>query len=432
MTEPTRHQEHETETQEADLPNVCVVTHPLAAAGETPRGAADGRSAITSAALVTAVGQRFRSATGTNSSNSREGAGDSVVIAAFRFLPNQLRTCRVIAGRDEDVVLYVGATSYLLPIVVTRLLGKTVLVEPRGDVPLTLRLLGTAVADRWRLSSLGPSVPRTSRLRRGTRRHHLHARDGSPTGPHPESRAYIRQGRATSGRTNSASSDPTLTATASSGSSDGSTKNKLSENLCRCTNSSDDITIRIVADGDLREWLEEDLAADIEAGHVELTGWVDHDKVPHALNDLELLILPSQPTEGSRRLFWRRWLAERRYMPVRSQVSRTWSGTRRPASPSIRANPRHWRRVSSEILDGTICQQSASTDAPCSNASTSSRAPSAPWPKSVAGDGRHPAAEAFVDNLIQMRALDIVTSRGSISSGGHTVRIRRSRDGCPR
>jgi glycosyltransferase involved in cell wall biosynthesis len=31
---------------------------------------------------------------------------------------------------------------------------------------------------------------------------------------------------------------------------------------------------------------------------VELTGWVDHDKVPHALNDLELLILPSQPTEG--------------------------------------------------------------------------------------------------------------------------------------
>jgi hypothetical protein len=143
MTEPTRHQEHETETQEADLPNVCVVTHPLAAAGENAtRSLLDILSAITSVALVTAdlpadseIRDRHELVELT-----QKGAGDSVVIAAFRFLLNQLRMCRVIAGRDEDVVLFFGATSYLLPIVVTRLLGKTVLIEPRGDVPLTLRL----------------------------------------------------------------------------------------------------------------------------------------------------------------------------------------------------------------------------------------------------------------------------------------------------
>jgi glycosyltransferase involved in cell wall biosynthesis len=60
----------------------------------------------------------------------------------------------------------------------------------------------------------------------------------------------------------------------------------------------DDVTFRFIGDGDLREWLEAELASEIDRGQVELTGWVDHDDVPDQLNDLSLLVLPSQPTEG--------------------------------------------------------------------------------------------------------------------------------------
>ncbi|PSP82175.1 glycosyl transferase family 1, partial [Halobacteriales archaeon QS_1_68_17] len=45
-------------------------------------------------------------------------------------------------------------------------------------------------------------------------------------------------------------------------------------------------------------WLERELAAEIEAGRVELAGWVDHDEVPAELDGLRLLVLPSDPTEG--------------------------------------------------------------------------------------------------------------------------------------
>jgi glycosyltransferase involved in cell wall biosynthesis len=60
----------------------------------------------------------------------------------------------------------------------------------------------------------------------------------------------------------------------------------------------EDVTFRFIGDGDLRDWLEAELAAETERGQVELTGWVDHDDVPDQLNDLSLLVLPSQPTEG--------------------------------------------------------------------------------------------------------------------------------------
>jgi glycosyltransferase involved in cell wall biosynthesis len=60
----------------------------------------------------------------------------------------------------------------------------------------------------------------------------------------------------------------------------------------------DDVTLRFVGDGALSGWLESELRDEIRAGRVELTGWVDHDDVPRELNDLRLLVMPSQPTEG--------------------------------------------------------------------------------------------------------------------------------------
>ena len=60
----------------------------------------------------------------------------------------------------------------------------------------------------------------------------------------------------------------------------------------------DGITFRFVGDGPLYDWLASELAPEIEAGEVEVTGWVDHDDVPAELNRMKLLVMPSQPTEG--------------------------------------------------------------------------------------------------------------------------------------
>jgi glycosyltransferase involved in cell wall biosynthesis len=60
----------------------------------------------------------------------------------------------------------------------------------------------------------------------------------------------------------------------------------------------DDITFRFVGDGGLRSWLESELADEIQAGSVEMMGWVDHGQVATELNRLKLLVLTSEPTEG--------------------------------------------------------------------------------------------------------------------------------------
>lgn len=59
-----------------------------------------------------------------------------------------------------------------------------------------------------------------------------------------------------------------------------------------------DITFRFVGDGARRETVERRLAAEIDAGRVELTGWIDHDEIPTHLNKFKLLVLTSEPTEG--------------------------------------------------------------------------------------------------------------------------------------
>jgi len=58
------------------------------------------------------------------------------------------------------------------------------------------------------------------------------------------------------------------------------------------------VAFTFIGDGDLREWLEAELADEIASGSVEMRGWVDHDDVPAELNRLRLVVLPSEPTEG--------------------------------------------------------------------------------------------------------------------------------------
>ena len=288
----------------ADLPSVCVVTHPLGSAGENAtRTLLEVLGALTAVSLVTAeldddspIRDRYPVVELTE-----KGAGTNVAVAAGRFLLNQARMCRTMAGRDEDVVLFFGATSYLLPVVFARLLGRTVVVEPRGDVPLTLRL-------HWERRLPDPLARLLASLVRALERAGFAAAHGvvtytpsmarqlgvDPEAPdvHSEGARYVDTDRFRPetpheereevvgfvGRLDEEKGIRTLATVA--------------ERL------PPGVTFRFVGGGDLRPWLERELADEIEAGEAELTGWVDHDEVPDQLDDLRLLVMPSDATEG--------------------------------------------------------------------------------------------------------------------------------------
>ncbi|MFO7926403.1 glycosyltransferase family 4 protein [Natronomonas sp.] len=289
---------------EAEIDDVLVVTHPLAPASESHVAALlDIIGAITSVALVT-----------TNLSEessirddfevleiSREGVGDSILVAAVRFVLNQLRMCRTIARRDEEIVLFFGATSYLLPIAFSRLLGRTVVLEPRGDVPLTLRLqweqkvpapIARALAGAvWVLEHAGYRLSDAIVTYTPSMAEEL-GLDGYQHKLYPNGARYVdtetfdvetpfEEREKVVGFLGRLDEEKGIRTLAS-----------VAKEL------PDDVTFRFIGDGDLRSWLERELAEEIEAGMVEITGWVDHDEVPKQLNDLRLLVLFSEPTEG--------------------------------------------------------------------------------------------------------------------------------------
>ena len=292
------------EASSVDDSGVCIVTHPLSAAGENAtRTLLEILAAVTRVSLVTAdlpadstIRDRHEVVEIT-----REGAGDSIAVAAGRFLLNQLRMCRAIASRDEEVVLFFGATSYVLPVLATKLLGKTVVVEPRGDVPLTLRLnweetvpspVAGALAGcvralerlNYRLAdaviAYTPSM--AEQLDLGVYRHKLHSNGARyvDTDAFDVTVPYEERDR-TVGFLGRIDEEKGI--------------RELAEVARRLP---DDVTFRFIGDGDLTGWLERELAPEIEDGTVELAGWIDHDDVPAELNDLRLLVMPSQPTEG--------------------------------------------------------------------------------------------------------------------------------------
>lgn len=122
---------------------MCVVTQPLSSASEAHVAALlNIFSALTTVSLVTANLPKDSEIRDDHEvvEISESGTGKSILIAALRFVLNQVRMCRVIMRRDEEVIVFFGATSYLLPIVFARLVGKTVVLEPRGNVPMSLRL----------------------------------------------------------------------------------------------------------------------------------------------------------------------------------------------------------------------------------------------------------------------------------------------------
>lgn len=287
-----------------DEPSVCVVTHPLADASENvTRDLLTILSAITSVSLVTI---NLPSDSPIRDEYdvievSESDAGESILVSGMRFALNQLRMCRAIARRDEGVVLFFGATSYLLPIAVARAIGKTVVLEPRGDVPLTLRL-------QWEQRVPAAVARLLSGIVRTLERIGYRLSDGIVTYTpamaselgleafehklHPNGARYVDVERFRP-RTPFEERDRTV------GYLGRLDEEKGIRELARAVPElPEGVTFRFIGDGDLRPWLERELSEEIEAGSAEVTGWVDHDEVPAELDHLRLLVMPSQPTEG--------------------------------------------------------------------------------------------------------------------------------------
>ena len=290
-------------TDDSPVAGICVVTHPLAAAGENAtRSLLDVLSALTAVSLVTAdlpadseIRDRHEVLELT-----RKGVGESLPVAAGRFLLNQLRMCRVLLGRDEEVVLFFGATAYLLPVLVARLAGRTVLIEPRGDVPLTLRL-------NWERRVPVPLARLLAGVVRALERAGFLVADGvitytpgmaeqlglDPDSPrvHPTGARYVRTDEFTVETPFEAREERV-------GFLGRLDEEKGVRQLAAAAKRLDDVAFTFVGDGGLADWLREELAEEIDAGRVELRGWVPHDEVPAELNRLRLLVMPSSPTEG--------------------------------------------------------------------------------------------------------------------------------------
>jgi len=283
---------------------VCVLTHPLGAAGENAtRTLLAVLSAVTAVSLVTADLPSGSAIRGEHEvvEISRQGTGASVPVAAYRFLRNQVRMARTVRRREEEVALFFGATAYLLPVLAARAAGKTVVVEPRGDVPLTLRL-------SWERRLPSP----VARLLAGSVRalERLNYRLADAVVAYTPSMAaelgldrYAGKLYANGARYVDTERFRPTTPFAERGPVVGFVGRLDEEKNVRALAAAaaglpDGVTFRFVGDGPLRAALEREFAAAVADGRIEFVGWVDHDDVPAQLNRLRLLVLPSQPTEG--------------------------------------------------------------------------------------------------------------------------------------
>jgi glycosyltransferase involved in cell wall biosynthesis len=232
---------------------------------------------------------------------AERGTGRTLGSAIVRFAKNQFRMCRELLRRDEEIVLFYGATAYLLPVLFARLVGRTVVLEPRGDVPLTLKLrwaedvpeplaAGAAKAV-WLLerlsyhaasaiiaytpamaSELGLDAFGEKLYTSGAR--HVDVDRFSPETPYDEREPMV----GFVGRLEVEKRIPELV--------------EIAKALAP------EVRFLFVGEGSCREAVEARLSDEIDRGEVEVLEWVPHDEVPDQLNRLKLLVLPSQPTEG--------------------------------------------------------------------------------------------------------------------------------------
>ena len=288
-----------------EIGGVCIVTQPER--GQTGKehaaDLADIIAEVTSVAVLTAnlpQDARLRKDRDVVEFSSA-GTGEHVLVEAIRFVLNQLRLCRELRKRNEEVVLFFGTTSYVLPVVASKFLGKTTVVLPRGDVPLSLRLRweeqlppvmaralagGVSLLERasYRLAdaivTYTPSMARQIGLDRYEGKLYTNGARFVDTEQFDVRNPYDQREQTAGfiGRLDVEKRVPELADAAK----------RLPDN----------VRFVFVGDGDYREMLERELADGIEEGSVEVVGWVDREMVPEQLNRLRLLLVPSRETEG--------------------------------------------------------------------------------------------------------------------------------------
>lgn len=283
---------------------VCVVTHPLSAAGENAtRTLLDILAELGPVSLITADLPKDSTIHDDREviEFTQRGVGDSILVAATRFLLNQLRMCAAIRRQPEEVVLFFGATAYLLPILFARALGKTVLVEPRGNVPLTLRLnweqrmpdivARVLAGSVWTLERAGFAAAHTIVTYTPNMARELGLDPDAPN-VYPHGARYVDT-KQFSVQVPFDERDDVVGFVGRLDEEKGI--RELAEVATRLPAG---VTFRFVGDGPLYNWLGTKLVEEIDTGDVELTGWVDHENVSGELNQMKLLVMPSQPTEG--------------------------------------------------------------------------------------------------------------------------------------
>jgi len=292
-----------TEGPEEEYPDICVVTSPIGAADIAVQDLLAILSTVTEVSVITVnmpddspVREKYEVV---NIANKR--SLDNILSASVLFLLNQLKMCREIRRRDEEVILFYGSIAYTLPVVFAKIIGKTVVLEPRANVPLDLRirwekslpfpiarfLAGSVKALEtisYRVSdtiiTYTPNMADELGLRKYDEKLHD---EGARFMDTDEFRPFVPYEE----RDNRVGFLGRLE------------PNKRIEELAEVSRLlPDDTTFAFVGDGSMREWLEEELRDEIREGTVEMTGWIDHDEVPHELSRLKLIVMPSEPTEG--------------------------------------------------------------------------------------------------------------------------------------
>lgn len=284
--------------------DICVITHPLGAAGENAtRTLLDILAELGPVSLITA-GLPQDSAIRKNREVvelTTKGPGDSIFIAAFRFISNQIKMCQKIWSRSENIIYFFGATSYLLPIIFARLIGKRVIVAPRGDVPLTLELKWKNRMPNFIAQTLSNIVRLLERA--GFSVAHLVVtytpNMAKELGLDPNSKKVYPHGAR---YVDTAKLQPIIQYDKRDnviGFVGRLDEEKGIRELAKVAKElPDDITFLFVGDGPLHDWLKSFLNDEIENGKVEMVGWIDHDRIPEVMNRMKLLVMPSRSTEG--------------------------------------------------------------------------------------------------------------------------------------
>lgn len=283
--------------------SVCVVTPWLGSRDRTAtRELLEILSSITAVSLVTMALAETDLAEEYDVVEMTENTlSDHIPLAALQFVLIQLKMTWTLLRRDEEVLLFYGSVAYILPICVGRLVGRTVIVEPRANSPVALRV-------RWEQRVPGPVAGFLAKLVWGLERigytsaHAIitytpsmarsYGIDPSASKVFPDGARFIDTDRFHP-RVPFEDRKPTV------GYLGRMDEEKGIRRLVEIAASlPPDVQFRLVGDGPLLEWAKGELAEEIEAGRVDCRGWVDHGQVPDELSQLRLLVLPSHPSEG--------------------------------------------------------------------------------------------------------------------------------------